>query len=596
MLRRVTKARCLVASLTTALAVVAPLSAQMGEGVPISGVVVDAQGKPVAGARLGTGWWFDQARLSCYGSQAIWSEGATPRPRRWQFVTTDAAGRFDARIRGKRGHIALTVFSGDGQFGAHRVWQAGAKLEDVSVQLLPVAKLHLDIRCPDLGHDRAPATAYLNAVPSGTRLGRFRCDGGVADVLLPPGTYELYVYGRDMETVKQRVTVKPSQELREAIELPATFFALHKGKRISPWSATAVRGLDEIPSFESFRGKWLIVSLWSAYRGGGAMRDIPQLIAFDRKWRVGHPGEEPPYAIVLLHTDGATDLKQLDAEIAKSDLRAKYWGNKPLPFPILLDAKEQTIKDWKIRYGNNVLLFDPGGLFVDRALDPELLERAVAGEVPTPTQVNVASPAQRRAPAGDTEWDQLVVRDRRRSMLDAMARTGDDPSAAWCRSLLWNPRQIYVPPEVRKRLAGVIDEQYRGIGDRATEVRTLRRKELEAAIAAKKLQPITKADLTEAELKAFDSLNRQMPGMSEASLIGNVVRDTRKLVVTQHRANEVYGAKVEELRRSWGAALRLRSEQKVAFWNVADAFFKAGVLTRAETKAARAEFEQMIGR
>lgn len=591
---RVKKMRSVVGSALLGIVVPQQLTAQASEDVAISGVVVDAQGAPVAGARLGTGWWFDEARLSCYGSQSIWAKGAQPQRHDWRFVPTDTQGYFDARIKTKRGHIALTVFSADATLAAHQVWKAGADLEDISVQLLPVAKLHLDISCPDFGRDRTPATAYLNAVPSGTRLGRFKCDAGQADLLLPPGTYELYVYGRDMQPTRQRVTVKPGQERSEQVELRATFLAMHKGKRVPPWTADAVRGLDQIPSFETFRGKWLAVAIWSAFRSRGVGRDIPELLEFDRKWREGHPGEEPPYAIVLLHSGDTADVAELNAEIEKKGFRDEYFGGKPLPFPILLDENAQTVKDWQPRWSSDVLLFDPGGLYVDRA-SPELLERAATGEVPTPTPVTIAPAAKRRAPADDPDWGRLPLRERSRSLHEVLSIRREDSSESWCRSLLWNPRQIYVPPATRKRLATVIDEQFRGIAELSDRLAKVRHEEFDAAIKAKKIKLVTKADLTKAELEQFEAFQQQT-GLDDSNVLGNIVPRSRKYVITRWRAGGVYGARLEDLRKTLQLTLRRRNEQITAVVNVLEEFHKAGTLTRAESKAVRGELEQMIRR
>jgi len=591
---RVKKMLSVIGSALLGIAAPQQLAAQAREEVAISGVVVDAQGAPLAGARLGTGWWFDAARLSCYGNQSIWAKGTTPRRHDWRFVPTDTQGHFDARIKTKRGHIALTVFSADATLAAHRVWKAGANLEDISVQLLPVAKLHLDISCPDFGRDRTPATAYLNAVPSGTRLGRFKCDNGQADLLLPPGTYELYVYGRDMQTTKQRVTVKPGQERSEQVELRATFLAMHKGKPIPPWTADAVRGLDEIPTFETFRGKWLAVAIWSAFRSRGVVRDIPELLEFDRKWREAHPGEDPPYAIVLLHSGDTADVEHLNAEIERKGFRDDYFGGKPLPFPILLDENAQTVKDWQPRWSSDVLLFDPGGRYVDRA-DPELLERAAAGEVPTPTPVTIVPAAKRRAPADDPDWDKLPVRERSRSLSEVISPHRDDQSESWCRSLLWNPRQIYVPPTTRKRIAAMIDEQFRSIVDLSNRLAKIRHEEFNTAIKTKKLKLITKADLTKEELKEFEAFKKQTD-MDDSNVLGNIVPRSRKYVITRWQAGGVYGAKLEDLRKTWQLTLRLRNEQIRAAVNILAEFRKAGTLTRAESKAARGELEQRIRR
>lgn len=345
----------------------APLAAQQKDrSVAIAGVVVDTRGRAIEGARLGTGWWFDHRRMSAYGSQDIWPADSTRDANGWKFVQTSVDGSFDARILPERRkqQVQLIAFTEDYRLGGVFAWDPSEDLSKLQLVLEPVARFRATLTCDALGKERVPATAYLRSF-DGRRIGRFKADEGVVDLRLPPGHYQLYVYGANKQEVEGRTfpfAVSAGEDARARdIDLKPNWIASHRGRAVPLWNATEARGLDlQQADFASFAGKWLLVQMWNC-ESVEPGRDIPMLMRFDQDWRRKHPGEEPPYAILLLHMGGAKTLEELDEQIAHLQLRENHWGGQPLPFPILLDPGEKTREVWKTRWRRTTLLFDPRG-------------------------------------------------------------------------------------------------------------------------------------------------------------------------------------------------------------------------------------------
>lgn len=272
--------------------------------------------------------------------------------------------------------MQLTVFSQDRELAGTFAWGEKEDLSDLKLRLEPVARLRATIVCTDLGKREIPATCYLRSV-DGRRLGRFKADKGQVDIMLPAGHYTLHLYGSFGQEIGRRdfnfmVTAGEDAKGRD-IDIPANNLTLQRGHKMPPWQVTEARGIKLADAtIEHFRGKWLLVDIWQ-YDGHSPSRLFPLLLEFDRKWREDNANEEPPYAIVLLHTRTATSLGDLDAKIEKAGLRAKHWDGKPLPFPILIDPEGKTAKAWKLRWRTQTLWFDPEGKLwgeTDRA--PEL--------------------------------------------------------------------------------------------------------------------------------------------------------------------------------------------------------------------------------
>jgi hypothetical protein len=89
------------------------------------------------------------------------------------------------------------------------------------------------------------------------------------------------------------------------------------------------------------------------------------------------------FEILAFHDGTVKDFAELDPKMALP--RKRYWGGHDLPFPILLDATGQTIKDWGVRAFPTTVLIDPEGHLVGEAQEKELEEKLPV--LPMPVRV-----------------------------------------------------------------------------------------------------------------------------------------------------------------------------------------------------------------
>ncbi|MGH7174543.1 MAG: TlpA disulfide reductase family protein [Gemmataceae bacterium] len=106
-----------------------------------------------------------------------------------------------------------------------------------------------------------------------------------------------------------------------------------------------------------------------------------------------HKKDRAKFEILAFHDGTVKDFTELDKKMVRP--RERYWGGQSLPFPILLDATGQTIKDWGVRAFPTTLLIDPDGKLVGEAQEKQLEEKLP----PLPMPVRAARALDRNLPA-----------------------------------------------------------------------------------------------------------------------------------------------------------------------------------------------------
>lgn len=102
-----------------------------------------------------------------------------------------------------------------------------------------------------------------------------------------------------------------------------------------------------------------------------------------------HKKDRDKFEILAFHDGTVKDFADLDKKMESP--KQKYWNGRDLPFPILLDATGQTIKDWGVHAFPTTLLIDPDGKLVGEAG-----EDALANKLPLlPMSVRVAKALDR---------------------------------------------------------------------------------------------------------------------------------------------------------------------------------------------------------
>jgi hypothetical protein len=93
------------------------------------------------------------------------------------------------------------------------------------------------------------------------------------------------------------------------------------------------------------------------------------------------------FEIVAFHDARARDFAELEQKLAEKKIRQTYWSGNDLPFPVLLDATGETIRQFGVQAFPTTILIDPEGRLVGQG-DEKLLEQALKGELPPPRAAN----------------------------------------------------------------------------------------------------------------------------------------------------------------------------------------------------------------
>ena len=68
------------------------------------------------------------------------------------------------------------------------------------------------------------------------------------------------------------------------------------------------------------------------------------------------------FAIVTIHDSSVKSFAELDQKL--KDIRKKYWNDRELPFPILIDEEGKTVEAYDIQWFPTTVLIDPQGRIV----------------------------------------------------------------------------------------------------------------------------------------------------------------------------------------------------------------------------------------
>jgi hypothetical protein len=206
---------------------------------------VDAAGKPVAGIDV-TSFWMTQ------------KEKMTPH----KGATTNAEGKFTLSIAFYGLGQALFALDKDRKTGGLIVVEPKEAAKPQTIKLVPLVHLHGKFDCKEL--NKRPKWTNVYIISGQARFAMCSSDEASFSFLLPPGTYNFYAYGTDIQTLKKDITLKAgaSEQDLGTIDMPATIIARHKGKAPPAWHVTDARGVKKEVKLSDFKGKWVLLEFW----------------------------------------------------------------------------------------------------------------------------------------------------------------------------------------------------------------------------------------------------------------------------------------------------------------------------------------------
>jgi hypothetical protein len=134
----------------------------------------------------------------------------------------------------------------------------------VLLSLTPAFRVRGRFTCKALGGKPEWTMVYVSTFDGKTRVAQ--CDSTDAEfsLLLPDGAWSLYMYGTDIRSVDRVVEPRKGKLDLDlgAVEMEATFLALHYGKPLPPWTVSDARGAKPSVQLSDYRGKWVLVEFW----------------------------------------------------------------------------------------------------------------------------------------------------------------------------------------------------------------------------------------------------------------------------------------------------------------------------------------------
>ena len=326
----------------------------------VTGTVVDVQGHPVAGARVGTSFALFE---TIAGTRVQISYSDPP-------VLTDAAGSFSIAAAPIGYTHALVAAGNDGTLGYAIRGSAGP----TRIVLKKPARLKVQI-LKRFGH---PHSFSIDLVSGGSTVAYGSLPGATAEFVVPQGALQLSGVG-DPESlaVLDSVDLAPDHPTSVRLDLQPTAWARNLGKSAPDFTPTDVHNLAATSEFSTPRGKWVYVTFWATWCRP-CVAEMPKLIDFYR----AHAAQRGHFEIIAVHSADGASFAGIQGAYGHL---VQVWG-EPIPFPLVFDSTGATHKRWGIEAYPTNLLIDPRGRIVGAAT-LEDLSRVVRGKVP-------ASPAR----------------------------------------------------------------------------------------------------------------------------------------------------------------------------------------------------------
>ncbi len=329
----------------------AAVMAHASEIERVTGRVVDAEGRPVAGVRVAEDWSIDQSGpLVPY------------RP-----VVTAADGSFSVEIEFYGRDRLLMAGDTEGKTGGLATVSAkmpSAKLprKPIEIRLGPLAEVRVRYASEEPNLPLRESFVNIRQVTSKLPVARGHSRASAFAFRLPPGRYTFQGEegGDHHEMDSREMTLEPgkSVDLGEIKLRPSRVARLY-GKPAPAWHFADARGVPPTVQPDDFKGKWLVLEFWGFWCGPCTYRGLPAWMDFYDY----HAVDRDKFEVVTVHERNVTDFAALDAKL--KPIIARVWRGRSLPFPILLDTTGAMAKDYGVHGYPTAVLIDPEGRVVD---------------------------------------------------------------------------------------------------------------------------------------------------------------------------------------------------------------------------------------
>jgi thiol-disulfide isomerase/thioredoxin len=376
----------------------------------VVGVLVDRDGKPVHDFVAGTFWSANGQKWENDGTfkrnrtakeiAAHWSDEGEMVPHPVTMPKRLEDNRFALDVKSARPAISVFVTDREQRVGGYHSFDKDKNDSPATIVLKPLVRVTGQITCSEA--NKTPGWTMAIIHPPGD-FGNYKhftqcgSTNGKFSFLLPPGDYDLQVYGhnpdarmpkpherddapKDMPPYLPGVRVTISEQQSEVdlgmlnLKLtPAGKLEVALTKRLGqepPALRVAdARGVKKNLQLKELRGRWVLLDFWHFACGPCITQSLPELMSFYE----AHKDRQDQFEVLSICVDIDGTVKTIqDVDRAMEPHIKTTWNGKKPTFPILVDAEGRTSASFGVSKFPSLLLFSPDGNLVDVGIESPL--------------------------------------------------------------------------------------------------------------------------------------------------------------------------------------------------------------------------------
>lgn len=341
-MKRVTKGTWAIIAVLVGLCGVA-----RGGEKTLSGVVVDGKGQPQPGVQIAVEW-------TCSGKDLQ----LAPRQR----IESDSAGKFSGKVPVDDGQLAILALDKTRTSGALRVVPVEDAEKPLRLQLAPLVTASAELELGDF--DKKPASVKVGVLSQigNAKVLSFETEPTRIKLKLPAGSYTLSAEATDATAATTEFDLDPEEPEYDCgkLRLDPKPGKGSTASRVAPeLKITDAIGVDKGMKLSDYKGKWVIIDFWGYWCGPCVNIGLPALFKFARE----HQADADKFVILTFHHSKEKSLAECKAHFDR--LNAKLWKIEKFPFPIVMDATGETVRNFKVQGFPTTVLIDPSGALIE---------------------------------------------------------------------------------------------------------------------------------------------------------------------------------------------------------------------------------------